>query len=180
MNVVAPDDIEAALWEKFLFVTPLGGVGAVARAPVGVLREIPETRCMLRFAMEEIIAIARKRNVALGDDAPDRALELIDGLPAEATASMQRDVMAGEPSELEYQTGTVVRYGEESGGTDSSEFRDLLRAVALRIAGEWQTRFLIANVGAVSARKAAHAAAYFWAVFWLSSIPKPGRSETVM
>ena len=115
MNVVAPDDIEAALWEKFLFVTPLGGVGAVARAPVGVLREIPETRCMLRSAMEEIIAIARKRNVALGDDAPDRALELIDGLPAEATASMQRDVMAGEPSELEYQTGTVVRYGEESG-----------------------------------------------------------------
>ena len=61
-----------------------------------------------------------------------------------------------------------------------SEFRDLLRAVALRIAGEWQTRFLIANVGAVSARKAAHAAAYFWAVFGLSSIPKPGRSETVM
>ena len=115
MNVVAPDDIEAALWEKFLFVTPLGGVGAVARAPVGVLREIPETRCMLRSAMEEIIAIARKRNVALGDDAPDRAFELIDGLPAEATASMQRDVMAGEPSELEYQTGTVVRYGEESG-----------------------------------------------------------------
>ena len=115
MNVVAPDDIEAALWEKFLFVTPLGGVGAVARAPIGVLREIPETRCMLRSAMEEIIAIARKRNVALGDDAPDRAFELIDGLPAEATASMQRDVMAGEPSELEYQTGTVVRYGEESG-----------------------------------------------------------------
>ena len=115
MKVVAPDDIEAALWEKFLFVTSLGGVGAVARAPVGVLREIPETRRMLRSAMEEIIAIARKRNVALGDDAPDRAFELIDGLPAEATASMQRDVMAGEPSELEYQTGTVVRYGEESG-----------------------------------------------------------------
>ncbi len=28
---------------------------------------------------------------------------------------MQRDVMAGEPSELEYQTGAVVRYGEASG-----------------------------------------------------------------
>jgi 2-dehydropantoate 2-reductase len=115
MSVVTPDDIEAALWNKFLFVTPLGGVGAVARAPAGVLREVPETRRMLRAAMEEIVAIARKRNIALGDGAPDRAFELIDGLPAEATASMQRDVMAGEPSELEYQTGTVVRYGEESG-----------------------------------------------------------------
>ena len=27
---------------------------------------------------------------------------------------MQRDVTEGVPSELEYQTGTVVRYGEES------------------------------------------------------------------
>jgi len=115
MTVVTPDDIEAALWEKFLFVTPLGGVGAVARAPVGVLREVPETRRMLRAAMEEILAIARKHNIALSNDAPDRAFELIDALPAGATASMQRDVIGGEPSELEYQTGTVVRYGEESG-----------------------------------------------------------------
>lgn len=115
MNVVTPDDIEAALWEKFLFVTSLGGVGAVARAPAGVLRKVPETRRMLRRAMEEIVAIARQRNIALSDDAPDRAFELIDALPAGATASMQRDVTEGLPSELEYQTGTVVRYGKESG-----------------------------------------------------------------
>ena len=115
MRVVTPDDIEAALWEKFLFVTPLGGVGAVARAPAGVLRKVPETRRMLRAAMEEIAALARKRNIALSGDAPDRAFEIIDALPAGAIPSMQRDVMAGEPSELEYQTGAVVRYGEESG-----------------------------------------------------------------
>ena len=115
MRVVTPDDIEAALWEKFLFVTPLGGVGAVARAPAGVLRKVPETRRMLRAAMEEIVALARKRNIALSGDAPDRAFEIIDALPAGATPSMQRDVIAGEPSELEYQTGAVVRYGEASG-----------------------------------------------------------------
>ena len=115
MTVVTPDDIEAALWEKFLFVTPLGGVGAVARAPAGVLRKVPETRRMLRAAMEEIVALALKRNIALSAGAPDRVFEIIDALPAGATASMQRDVMAGEPSELEYQTGAVVRYGEASG-----------------------------------------------------------------
>ena len=115
MTVVTPEDIEAALWEKFLFVTALAGVGAVARAPAGVLRKVPETRRMLRAAMEEIVALARKRNIALGGEAPDRAFEIIDALPADATPSMQRDVIAGEPSELEYQTGAVVRYGEASG-----------------------------------------------------------------
>ena len=50
--------------------------------------------------MEEIVALARKRNIALSGEVPDRALEMIDALPADATPSMQRDVIAGEPPEL--------------------------------------------------------------------------------
>ena len=33
-------EIESAVWEKFLFVEPLGAIGAVSRAPVGVLRSV--------------------------------------------------------------------------------------------------------------------------------------------
>ena len=33
----------------------------------------------------------------------------------EGTASMQRDIMAGRPSELEAQSGAVVRYGAAVG-----------------------------------------------------------------
>jgi len=39
----------------------------------------------------------------------ETTLAFIDGLPQGATTSMQRDVMEGRPSELEAQTGTVVR-----------------------------------------------------------------------
>jgi 2-dehydropantoate 2-reductase len=60
-----PADIEVALWEKFLFVVPVGGVGAVARAPVGVTRALPETRALLERAMREIEALARARGIAL-------------------------------------------------------------------------------------------------------------------
>ncbi len=35
--------------------------------------------------------------------------------PAETTLSMQRDIMAGNPSELEYHNGAVVRLGREAG-----------------------------------------------------------------
>ncbi len=115
MTVTTPDDVEAALWEKFLFVAPLGGVGALVREPAGVVRAVAETRAMLRSAMDEIVAVGQKRDIAIGPDATDKAMRLVDALPHNATASMQRDIVEGRPSELEYQTGTVVRYGLDSG-----------------------------------------------------------------
>ena len=36
-------DAERASWEKFLLIEPWGAVGAAARAPVGVVRSVPET-----------------------------------------------------------------------------------------------------------------------------------------
>ncbi len=48
MKAVARDDIEVALWQKLLYVEPMGAVGAVARQPVGVLRTVPETRRLLQ------------------------------------------------------------------------------------------------------------------------------------
>jgi 2-dehydropantoate 2-reductase len=108
-------DIRAALWEKLLFVGPFGGVGAVTRAPVGVMRSLPETRALLAGAMSEIMQVAHARGVAVAEEAITRALALIDTAPEQATASMQRDIMAGRPSELESQIGVVVRVAREAG-----------------------------------------------------------------
>jgi 2-dehydropantoate 2-reductase len=52
--------------------------------------------------------------VQIAPDAVERTVARYDELPAESTASMQRDVMAGRPSELREQTGAVVRIGEEA------------------------------------------------------------------
>lgn len=110
-----PADIHVAMWKKFLFIAAFSGVGAVARAPVGVLRTIPETREMLEQAMREILAVAHARGVALPEETVANAMSLIDGLQPEGTASMQRDIMSGRPSEIESQNGAVVRLGEEMG-----------------------------------------------------------------
>ena len=110
-----PPDIHVAMWEKFLFIASFSGVGAVTRAPVGVLRSLPETRRMLEQAMEEVWAVAQARGIGLPREGIPRTMALIDGLPPGGTASMQRDVMAGRPSELESQNGAVVRLGREVG-----------------------------------------------------------------
>jgi 2-dehydropantoate 2-reductase len=113
VEVVA--DVERASWEKFLLIEPWGAVAAVARAPIGVVRSVPETRALLVRALEELAAVARARGVALAPDAVARTLALLDGVPPEGTASMQRDLGAGRPSELEDQVGAVVRLAREAG-----------------------------------------------------------------
>ena len=110
-----PPDIEAATWQKFLFVTALGGVGAVTRAPLGVIRAMPETRRLLEGCMRETHAVAGARGIALAHDAVERGMALLETLAAEGTTSLHRDIVGGKPSELEAWSGAVVRLGRESG-----------------------------------------------------------------
>jgi 2-dehydropantoate 2-reductase len=110
-----PDDIEAAMWSKFVLIVGWSGLGAITRAPVGVFRSEPETREVLREALGEAYAVGRARGVALPADCVESCLATFDRLPAAGTASMQRDIMSGRPSELAQQNGAVVRLGREAG-----------------------------------------------------------------
>ncbi len=110
-----PQDIQAALWNKYLFIAAFSGVGAATRAPIGVIRSLPETRALLRQAMQEILAVARARGVNLPEDSVESRLAFVDGLQPGVMASMQRDIIDGRPSELEAQSGALVRMGRESG-----------------------------------------------------------------
>jgi 2-dehydropantoate 2-reductase len=108
-------DIRRTMWEKFLFITPWGSLGAVTRLPVGPLRANPELRGRLVRALEEVAAIARAEGSDLDDVSVKKTLAVLDGLPEGTTSSMQRDLMDGRPSELEAQTGAVVRFGRKTG-----------------------------------------------------------------
>jgi 2-dehydropantoate 2-reductase len=108
-----PPDIQAAVWEKFIFVAPYGGIGAVTRAPVGVIRSLSETRQMLERGMREILEVSRARQVSLAEGIVEKSMGLIDSLYPSATTSLQRDISAGKPSELEAWNGAVVRLGRE-------------------------------------------------------------------
>ena len=110
-----PPDINAALWFKFLLICSIGGVCAVCRLPVGPVRTLPESRDLLRRAMREIAEVARARGVVLPADAVTRALRIADTLPPEGTSSLQRDLAAGVPSELDDWSGAAVRLGARAG-----------------------------------------------------------------
>jgi 2-dehydropantoate 2-reductase len=113
--VTVSDDIVAAMWEKFMFITSTGGLGAATRSPFGAFRAVPQSRHLLEEAMNEVVAVARARGVATQDGMVPKAMRLTDGLPPDGTSSMQRDIMAGRPSELDAWNGAVVRLGREAG-----------------------------------------------------------------
>jgi len=133
-----PADIEAAVWNKFLFIAGFSGVGAVTQSPAGVLRSLPQTRGLMEQAMREIYEVAKARGIRLPDDSVNQALASLDSLPENAMSSMQRDIMAHRPSELESQNGAVARLGREAGiETPVNSFLSAsLLALEMRARGE--------------------------------------------
>jgi len=115
VNAEIPADIQVKVWEKFVFIAAISGVGAVARAPAGVLRSVPETRRMLEAAIYEVAAVGRESGVHLVEQLEQNTLRFIDSIPPGTMASMQRDISDNRPSELECQNGAVVRLGQACG-----------------------------------------------------------------
>jgi 2-dehydropantoate 2-reductase len=109
INADIPPDIRRSLWTKFAFITPMSAIGAVTRVPIGVWRNMPEPRELAMKAVREVIDLAAAHGVTLAPDALELTMKRYDGLAPESTASMQRDVIDGRPSELEAQVGAVVR-----------------------------------------------------------------------
>lgn len=111
MDAQASADIVTDMWKKLMLVASLGAAGAAARAPVGIVRSVAETRALLQEAAGEIAAVGRAVGADIPADFAERCLFVFDKLIPETTASMHRDLARGVPSELDEQVGAVIRYG---------------------------------------------------------------------
>ena len=108
-------DIRRALWQKYLMISAQAGMTSLARAPIGVIRAVPESRLMYQRIVEELAALAAASGVALAADAVDTVMKSADGLAAEAYSSLHHDLTQGRRLELEALHGHAVRLGERLG-----------------------------------------------------------------
>lgn len=131
VTVVEPTDVWSDLWAKFLFVVPFGSLGAVTDAPVGALRSWPATRALLTAGMAEINRVAAAHGITLPDSVVETTMAFVDQQPAQGISSLQRDILAGHPSEVDAWTGAVVRLGERV-GVDTPVHRLLYDVLSLR------------------------------------------------
>lgn len=109
----APDDIRVAYWLKFMFIVTMSGIGSVTRAPIGVCCKSPDIRSIMQECATEVFMVARASGILLPSNSVENTMKMLDDAPAEATASMQRDIIAGKPSELHFQNVAVSRLGKQ-------------------------------------------------------------------
>ena len=116
-------DMRRVMWEKFVFLVGMSSLTALTRLPIGVVRADPELRRLLQLVMEETAALARAEGVAIADDFVAKQMTVVDGLPAQAKASMANDLDAGRALELPWLAGAVVRRSEAHGlSADANRF----------------------------------------------------------
>ncbi|MBV9250088.1 MAG: ketopantoate reductase family protein [Acetobacteraceae bacterium] len=111
---IAPDT-RLATWEKFAFLVGMSAVTTTMRSRIGPIRANPQTRAFLRDVIEEAVLVGRAMGVPLAEDYTARRMAMIDGLPAEMTASMQGDLVRGNRLEVPWLSGAVVELGKQAG-----------------------------------------------------------------
>ena len=107
--------MDVELWTKFVRLATWAGLTAVARSPMGVIREDPALSAMMRGAFEEAIAVGRARGIPLSPNLPAETEALVKNFPAESKSSMLEDLEHGRRLELPWLSGAIVRMGREAG-----------------------------------------------------------------
>lgn len=115
IQVRATDDVQKAIWEKFVFLVAASAMTSLTRLPLGAIREEPETRVLTGQIMSEVVAVGRAKQVQLDADLVDKLLQRLDAMPREMVASMLGDLERGNRLELPWLSGGVVEMGKQLG-----------------------------------------------------------------
>jgi len=109
------EQILTDLWMKFILLATNASAMALARQPIGKLRDDPDMRPHLVAAYQEVIDVGRARGIKLPADALDRMLAFNAGAPPAMKASMALDLERGNRIELPWLGGKVVELGRQLG-----------------------------------------------------------------
>jgi len=108
------EEILTELWMKFILLAANASAVALARQPIGVLRD-PDIRPVMLSAYREVMEVGRAYGVALPDNAVETISGYSDSLPAHQKPSMALDLERGNRLELPWLGGKVVELGKKLG-----------------------------------------------------------------
>src|SRR3984957_12457194 len=103
------------LWMKFILLAGNASIMALARQPIGRVRDGADLRPIFIAAYRETIDVGRARGVELPADALDRILEFTGHAPPAMKPSMALDLERGNRLELPWLGGKVAELGRELG-----------------------------------------------------------------
>ncbi len=108
-------DIRWAVWEKYLFISPLASATTALGQTFGELQADPKSWALLNGLLSEVEAVAVAQGVSLPADVHQATLNKVRSFPPGTKTSLQTDAERGKPLELETFTGYVARAGHRLG-----------------------------------------------------------------
>ncbi len=112
---VLSENIQRDALQKFAYVSPMAACGLYYHVSAGDVQKTGEPRDMFVKLMKEIDTLAVAMEVPFLVDIVTTNLRILDALSPTASTSMQRDIYAGKPSEIDGLIYEVVRMGKKYG-----------------------------------------------------------------
>ena len=110
------EDIEAVVWEKYIFVSPLASATTYLGKSFGEIVEDEVSRSFLNGLVREVEIIARAQGIPLPENVSQAAIEKVKSFPYETKTSLQMDFEKGKRrNELDTFTGYIIQYGKKHG-----------------------------------------------------------------
>ncbi len=112
---ILADDMPHRLWSKFMLNCGVNQVVAVYGEGYADVQRPGRLRDMMLTAMREVMELAHKEGIALGEEDIAGWMSLLATLNPMGKPSMRQDVEAQRRSEVELFAGTVMRLGQKHG-----------------------------------------------------------------
>lgn len=113
IDAKATADIEAKIWEKFVFISSFAATTSYLNANIGEILADENHQKLFDDLVAEIKQIARAKEINISENAIQEKFDKLSSLPFEATSSMHTDFEKGNRAEIDSLVGYVVREAEK-------------------------------------------------------------------
>lgn len=103
------EQIEQALWDKWIFLATLAGMTTICRSSVGDIASTPYGKELSQRMYGECCSIASSMGYLASDVTQKNAISLLTKEGSPFTASMLRDLLAGKRTEHDHILGDLIR-----------------------------------------------------------------------
>jgi 2-dehydropantoate 2-reductase len=110
----AVDEVRSVVWNKLLINIGINAITALSGIKNGRILDLAITRELSRTAVEEAMAVARARDIAIKEDAVDIVFKVAEATAANRS-SMGQDVDNNRPTEIAAINGFIVAEAKKLG-----------------------------------------------------------------
>jgi len=109
---LTPENIERALWTKFMMNVGINQASTILKAPYGEFQKSSPARELMLMAAREVLQLSQYYGVELSEADITEFIKIIETLTPDGKTSMLQDIEANRKTEVEIFAGAVMEMGK--------------------------------------------------------------------